>query len=377
MGFISMKLGTKIFIILSILAIGSVAVYGYVGWVTASRSMEKDSFNKLTAIREMKGSQIEDYFRFINDQIITFSEDRMIVDAMKEFKKAFETAGRDLKITDSDQREIDEKLKTYYENEFFPRLKKNVDFVPKLETYWPKKTNTRILQDLYIADNPNPTGSKHLLDRAKDKSAYSMVHGKYHPIIRNFLDKFGYYDIFLVEPETGHIVYSVFKEVDYGTSLLTGPYKDTNFAEAFRHALEADRGEYVKFEDFKQYHPSYNAEASFIAAPIFDGNKKVGILVFQMPVDKINDIMTSNQKWSDVGLGETGESYIIGSDYKMRNQSRFLIEDSDNYFKMLEEIGTDPKIINMIKNFKNTIGLQEVKTKGTEAALSGEVGTEI
>lgn len=373
----SMKLGTKILIILSIVAIGSVAIYGYIGFVTASKSMEKDSFDKLTAVREMKGSQVEDYFKTIKDQITTFSEDTMIVDAMKEFSGAFDAVGRDLKITDSDLNDLDEKLKAYYENEFFPRLEKNVDFIPKLESYLPKKTNTRILQDLYIADNSNSTGSKHLLDRAKDKSAYSKIHGKYHPIIRNFLDKFGYYDIFLVEPETGHIVYTVFKEVDYGTSLLTGPYKDTNFAEAFRQALKADKGEYVILEDYKPYHPSYNAEASFIASPIFDGDKKVGVLLFQMPIDKINDIMTSKHKWSDVGLGETGESYIVGSDYKLRNQSRFLIEDSDNYFKMIEEIGTDPKIIKQIKNLNSTIGLQEVRTKGTEAALAGEVETEI
>lgn len=373
----SMKLGTKILIILSIVAIGSVAIYGYIGFVTASRSMEKDSFDKLTAVREMKGSQIEDYFKNINDQIITFSEDTMIVGAMKEFSDAFESVGRDLNVSAGDARNMDEKVKVYYENEFLPRLKKNVDFVPKLENYLPKKTNTRILQDLYIADNPNPTGSKHLLDRAKDKSAYSKIHGKYHPIIRNFLDRFGYYDIFLVEPETGHIVYTVFKEVDYGTSLLTGPYRDTNFAEAFRQALEADMGEYVILEDFKQYHPSYNAPASFIASPIFDGDEKVGVLLFQMPIDKINDIMTSKQKWSDVGLGESGESYIVGSDFKLRNQSRFLIEDSDNYFRMIEKLGADPEIIKEIKNLGSSIGLQDVKTKGTEAALSGKVGTEI
>jgi methyl-accepting chemotaxis protein len=42
--------------------------------------------------------------------------------------------------------------------------------------------------------------------------------------VRNYLEKFGYYDIFLVDPETGDIVYSVFKELDYSTSLIDGPY---------------------------------------------------------------------------------------------------------------------------------------------------------
>ena len=62
-----------------------------------------------------------------------------------------------------------------------------------------------------------------------------------------------YYDIFLVEPDTGHIVYSVFKEVDFATSLLTGPYAETNFAEVFRAARDADEQEAAR-KEWLQYH---------------------------------------------------------------------------------------------------------------------------
>jgi hypothetical protein len=50
-------------------------------------------------------------------------------------------------------------------------------------------------------------------------AAYSKAHKIYHPLIRSYLEKFKYYDIFLVDHETGNIVYSVYKEVDFGTSL--------------------------------------------------------------------------------------------------------------------------------------------------------------
>ena len=78
----SMKLTTKILLLLLTVGIGSVALYGYGGYVTARNALERDSFNKLTAVREMKASQIEDYFRTIRHQIVTFSENRMIVEAM-------------------------------------------------------------------------------------------------------------------------------------------------------------------------------------------------------------------------------------------------------------------------------------------------------
>ena len=94
------------------------------------------------------------------------------------------------------------------------------------------------------------------------------------PRIRSYLEKFGFYDIFLIDNETGHIVYSVFKEVDFATSLLTGPYKETNFARAFKAASQANDKDFVKLVDFEPYYPSYNAPASFIASPIFNGSRK-------------------------------------------------------------------------------------------------------
>jgi serine phosphatase RsbU (regulator of sigma subunit) len=133
----------------------------------------------------------------------------------------------------------------------------------------------------------------------------------------------------------------------------------------------------VKLVDFLPYHPSYNAPASFIATPIFDGDKKVGVLIFQMPIDKINDIMTNKREWSQVGLGSTGETYIVGDDFTLRNQSRFLIEDSANYFKMIKEIGLPDATVERIRNFNSSIGLQPVKTEGTEAALKGQTGAKI
>jgi len=372
-----LKIGTKILIILSSIAILATSVTTYIGYTSARNSLEKESFNKLTAIREVKASQIENYFSQINDQVVTFSEDRMIINAMKAFKNGFQSIDSDLNVTALEMESVEAKLDQYYQDEYLVRLNPNLDDTEETPEYWPESRNTRLLQNLYIASNQNPTGEKHFLDLAEDASSYSQTHKLYHPVIRNYLQRFGYYDIFLVDHETGHIVYSVFKEVDYATSLLTGPYKQTNFASAFRLAKDAEHRDFVKLVDYAPYYPSYNAPASFIASPIFDGTKKIGVLVFQMPVDKINNIMTNNHSWSNIGLGESGETYVVGGDYTLRNQSRFLIEDKDNYFNKIQQIGIAQSTIDKIKNFSSTIGLQEVKTKGTIAAQEGRTGTEI
>jgi anti-anti-sigma regulatory factor len=234
-----------------------------------------------------------------------------------------------------------------------------------------------LLQTQFIARNQYETGSKHLLDVSEEAGPYSSTHSKYHPKLRSFLERFGYYDVFLVDHLTGEIVYSVFKEVDFGTSLISGPYRETNIAEAFRAASAATFPGFVKFVDFDAYLPSYGAQASFVSSPIFDGEEIVGVLVFQMPVDRINDVMTSNREWSRVGLGETGEAYVVGSDFRMRTQSRFLIEDREGYLDAIRRSGAPPSVIEAIRSQDSSIGLQEVRTEGTVDALNGLLGVKV
>lgn len=369
----NLKIRSKLLIVLVFVAVTSAGIYAIIEYRAAKQALLEQSFGSLTAVREMKSQQIEDYFALISNQIVTLSESQAIVEAMSTFEAATQL------LDTSRGNSVSTLLQNYYDREFLPRLGQNslVEDLRRSQDYLPQDVTARVLQDTYIATNPNSTGAKHLLDDAGDGSQYSSVHRKYHPYIRSFLERFGYYDIFLIDAETGRIVYSVFKEVDFGTSLLTGPYADTNFAEAFRAAREASSSDFVWFEDFAPYAPSYNAPASFVASPIFDDNEVTGVLVFQMPIDRINDIMTSQRAWSEVGLGYSGETYIVGEDLLMRNQSRFLIEDREGYLQAIRESGLDESIIKNISTFNTSIDLQPVDTIGTRAALAGETNTEI
>lgn len=132
-------------------------------------------------------------------------------------------------------------------------------------------------------------------------------------------------------------------------------------ARAFRAARDAPDKDFIKLVDFEPYDPSYHLPASFIASPIYDGTQKVGVLLFQMPIGKINEIMTFRKKWEEVGLGKSGESYLVGQDYKMRSNSRFLADELD---ERIRKMGT-------------TILIKEIHTEGIEDALKGNSDTRI
>lgn len=73
------------------------------------------------------------------------------------------------------------------------------------------------------------------------------------------------------------------------------------------------------FFDFKPYAPSNNAPAAFLSIPVHDSAKKLlGVLAFQMPIDRLNKVMQVSE-----GLGKTGETYLVGTDLLMRSDSRF------------------------------------------------------
>ena len=200
------------------------------------------------------------------------------------------------------------------------------------------------LQKLYIDDNPHPTGSKEKLDAAPDGSAYSDVHDKYHPWLREFLQARGYYDIFLFDNE-GNLIYTVFKELDYATNLVSGKYKDTDLGNAFRSARSNPSRAFKAFFDFRPYAPSHGAPASFISTPILDDDGRfMGVLVFQMPIDRLNHVVLQT-----AGLGESGQTFLVGADYLMRTDSRFSTE--------------------------STILKETIKTEAVDAALRGEHGT--
>ncbi len=182
---------------------------------------------------------------------------------------------------------------------------------------------TETLQRLYITDNPNPTGQKEVLDAASDGSLYSEQHGVYHPWFRQFLRERDYYDIFLFDLD-GNLIYTVFKELDYATNLMSGEWRNTDLGNAYRAARGNPQANSLNFFDFKPYAPSHGAPASFISTPILDGNGEIaGVLVFQMPNNRINAVMAV-----EAGLGETGESYIVGQDQLMRNDTRFSEEST-------------------------------------------------
>lgn len=338
---------------------------------SAFKALEKKSKEQLISLRELKHNQISSYLNTIQSQVISLSKNPSVIDAAINYKNTFYNAPNIQEQVIHGKKNVSR----YYQTQFSQAFNiKNPEANFSVQHKLSQLDSLAIhYQDKYIVKNQFPLGNKEQLNRAGN-SDYDKAHEEYHPMFRDYLNSFGYYDIFIVDVDSGHVIYSVFKELDYATSLTSGPYANSGLAKVFNKAKRLNNYDDSVLVDFESYFPSYDQAASFIASPIPNKSGPVkAILIFQMPINGINKIMTNNERWQEVGLGLSGETYLVGPDYKLRSESRFLIEDNKNYFKALEDSGSQPNI-EQIKAYNSALGLQFVETSGVTEALAGRKG---
>jgi methyl-accepting chemotaxis protein len=277
MSILKMHIATKLPAMMVGMSIFAAAIIGIVAYEKSASSLNEDASNMMQALNDARRNELGAYLESIRQDVILLSTDDDIQRMEQEFERDFMQLGANA---------------------------------------------TETLKKLYIKDNPNPAGEKHKLDDAKDGSAWSKAHAEQHPWLKQLVDLRGYYDVFLISAK-GDVVYTTFKEEDFATNLLNGPWKNDNIAELFR-AIAANPKAGAQFTDFRPYAPSNNVPAAFIGAPLIahDGSFK-GALMFQMPIERINKVMQTA-----AGMGKSGETYIVGTDFLMRSDSRFSKEST-------------------------------------------------
>ncbi|XCN72742.1 MAG: methyl-accepting chemotaxis protein [Candidatus Electrothrix aestuarii] len=125
---------------------------------------------------------------------------------------------------------------------------------------------------------------------------------KYGPMYKTYVEQHGYYDVFLISA-SGDIVYTVAGESDLGQNVVEGSLRTSGLGRVF---AKAQKG--VAIEDYSPYAPSNNKQALFIAAPIMEEGRFLGVAAFQIPASEINGIVQERQ-----GMVASFESFLVAN----------------------------------------------------------------
>ena len=363
---------SKLMGLLLLLALTTLVVTGTVSYLKQRKALADQTFNQLTGITRTRQAQIEVYYETIRNHVATLSSDQMFVDGMRDFLRAYN------KMNKATLRaEVLEGVQADYRDNFYPEMQKLKMARNSYQAYLPVTPAAIQLQYLYIVKNPYAKNRREELVDAGDGSGYSAVHRKYHKAFRDIVKKFGYYDLYLIDYATGRQVYDVAKDRDFATSLTDGPYANSNLARLVAKCRSTNNRDDVFFSDFEPYEASQGEPTQYVASPIFDGDQPIGVFALQLSTQAINKVMTGNHGWVRDGLGQTGESILVGPDFLLRSDIRSYLEDPSDFLARLQDSGASEETIARIRTFRTTILQLPLKLPSVEMALQGQQGVRI
>ncbi|TAJ77391.1 MAG: EAL domain-containing protein [Gallionellaceae bacterium] len=134
---------------------------------------------------------------------------------------------------------------------------------------------------------------------------YARTDAAFHGFFAAYMEEGHVHNVFLITPQ-GEIVYTRKHGADFATSLITGPYRESQLAKAFRAArmtLEPILSTY------ELYAPSDNAPAAFIVAPVMVQGRFEGMFAVQLDNERLIRVATDA-----TGLGMSGETEVAEPD---------------------------------------------------------------
>ena len=174
--------------------------------------------------------------------------------------------------------------------------------------------------------------------------------GEEEDFFTKYIRQYDYYDLFLIHPK-GRIFYTVKHEADYNTNIINGQYANSVLGQLIREVLQHKT---FGASDYALYPPSSRRPSAFIAQPLIHADQVELVVALQLHDGTLNQIMQQR-----AGMGESGETYLVGGDQLMRSNSYLA-----------------PETHSITASFDNpTQG--SVDTESSRAALADETGEQI
>jgi len=305
----------------------AVALTGLVAYQRTAEAMQAELVARLEARLTTQASQVEGFFQDLQRQTLELAESHEVETAFPALDQAF----RALPAPADGNR-----LEDWYRRDLAAAWAATGRPAQDLHPLVPTSEAGRSLQTAWLASSKGGDRSQR---RTGDGTtpAYDQVHAQVHPHLLEHLRRFGFYDIFLVNPK-GDVVYTVAKEADFGNNVLTGPLSSTGLGKAVRRALDSKEPQ-AFLSDLELYGPSLGAPASFVATPLLSNGRVIGALAIQIPQDGLERMLTNDGAWDKAGLGRTGEVFLLGPDHRFRSVCRAWREDSLGYMAEVESAG--------------------------------------
>lgn len=359
---------SKLLAMLLATSIVSTAVVGFFGYRSGTTALTDQTYSRL---RDVGDARLKALATMIDSskQAVILDSQGVAKDASPRFNAAY-AALSDATLTPAKRAA----LTAYYRDTFAPRLQENVGGTIDYEAFVPSSPARSYLQANYTV-NSGDFDKSIAVDDAGDGSDWSAVNAAYNPFFRDAVSALDLDDALMIDAE-GNIVYTAYKGSELGSNIKRGEFRGGGLEKIFDQALKSNSLDYVAVADFEEYNPSYGKPTMFIASPIGTAQKLTGVLVYEISGDAVNTVLTGSPNPGEfVGLGQTGESYVVGSDGLLRSDSRLLFTDPEDFRRRAIAAANRTEVVDRIIRTKTDALLLQDNSEPTALARRGESGT--
>lgn len=310
--FMSMK--SRILLAVAGFSLISILVVGGVSYHFGRTAIEASIGQRVDALRVARAESVRSRFLDLRRSIQLLAETPWLQTAALELREGFS----DLNRADVPQSLTDD-LDRYYLERFLPSLEGKVQGTARIQDYRATGNANAWLQHHFVLAQDDDFERK-AGESADLESAYFSAYRQYHQRVADFVEAEGIDDLYLIDSRDSDIIYSFAKEVDFATNLKNGPYTRSGLAQAVNKAVELRHQGAVAMVDLSEYTPIGLETAGFMAVPVLDHRRIIAILAIRFSSDRLTEALTSGLSRESLGLGRTGQLYLVGSDGDIRTK---------------------------------------------------------
>jgi PAS domain S-box-containing protein len=333
-----------------------------------------EAYDNLQTLGQLKQTQIDNYLQQLKGQLILASRDAVVKEAMIEFADAFssiESGSYELPEYE-DLYSMAKGLENFYSVDVIPKLNSIPGMEVTLPEVLPFSDKTKIIQFLYVANNQLPFGHKYRMLTAGDGSSYSSEHLKYQSCFSQLIANVGVADILLIDVKSGNIVYTYQKNIDLGRNIFADLLKGSNLAIACQKALAGSESDVVALADLELYLPDMFNPSFFMAVPVMDGNDKIGLLVFELGVQHLDNILLGiTVSKESKFLNHDGNIYLVGEDFTYRSDDYRLKTSKSQFIEQLVSSDFRKLTVDRIDSLNTTANIVSLDHEIFEKVLTG------
>ncbi len=358
----NISLATRLSLVVVLVALVSVVVTSLVGLERGGSLAGDEIDDQLSAVGAARADQVERYVAGLGRAVAGQALTPRPAQAIEQFSQQFEELDGET-ASSSDRIAVE----TYYGDVVVPELSTARDRPVRIQSLVPVSDAAVALQARYVVAVPDD-GSV-----PRELPDWAAIHDPLDSALQEFALRVGFDDYYLIGPDDYVVLYSTAKAIDYGTSLRSGPHSGSQLARLIDNLAEDPSPGDVVVRDFARYAPDGDAPNGFVGSPIFVDGELAGFVAGRFGPEAITAIMTNEQQWG--ALGDTGETYLVAGDNRMRSDARLFLEDRSDYFEQVEAADTaTPDDIRSMRLFGTTVLFQEIDFRRVTDVLGGATG---